>query len=155
MKSFIFTMAVCLAGMASEAVLAGKDANTIMKSLKQPPWALPTWAWYFVGVAYYAGCFVSLYRLSSADSATRMRSAALALVLAVMAANAGWNFIFFRRRDLALSFWFFLPYTLLVLALVYTLSRINPASAAIFVVYLLYLPYALIWSYRTWKLNQE
>lgn len=153
MKGLSFAVAVCVAGVAAEAVLAGKDANAIMRSLKQPAWALPSWAWYFVGAAYYTDCFASLYRLRDASSATGMRSLGLGLVIAVMAANVGWNFIFFRRRDLGLSFWFFLPYTLLVLGLVYTLSRVDLVSATIFMIYLLYLPYALAWSYRTWKLN--
>ncbi len=148
-----FAVAVCLAGMAAEAALAGRNPGAMLKSLKQPSWALPSWAWYLVGAAYYAACFVSLYRLKNASSAAEMRSLGLTLIIAVMTANTAWNFIFFRWKDFGLSFWFFLPYTALVLALVYTLSRIDLASATIFVIYLLYLPYALAWSHRTWRLN--
>ena len=153
MKGLSFAVAVCVAGIAAEAALAGKDAHAIMRSLKQPSWALPPWAWYFIGAAYYTACFASLYRLRDANSATGMRSLSLGLVIAVMAANAAWNFIFFRRRNLGLSFWFFFPYMVLVVGLEYTLSRIDLVSAMIFVIYLLYLPYALAWSYRIWKLN--
>jgi tryptophan-rich sensory protein len=153
MNSFTLPIVLCVAEVASEAALAGRNATAFMKSLKQPTWALPSRAWYFVGIAYYAGCFVSLYRLANSPPA-KGRSSALALVIAVMSCNSAWNFIFFRRRDFALSFWFFLPYTILVLALVFNLSRVSVVGTAIFVVYLLYLLYALAWSYYTWKLNR-
>jgi benzodiazapine receptor len=155
MNNLGFAIAVCVAGMAGEAALAGKDANAMMKALKQPAWALPTWAWYFIGFAYYAACFVTLYRLRNSGLIIPMQSLALALVIAVMIANAAWNFIFFRRRNFGLSFWFFLPYTTLVMALIYTLSRIDSLSATIFAAYLMYLPYALAWSHSTWKLNPD
>jgi tryptophan-rich sensory protein len=153
-KSLGFAMAVCAAGMASEAALAGRAANAIMRSLKQPTWALPPWVWYFIGLAYYAACFASLYRLVNILSLSGTGWFCLALVVAVMSANAAWNFIFFRRRDLGLSFYFFLPYTILVIVLVYALSRLEWVSAVLFAIYLMYLPYALIWSHRIWKLNQ-
>jgi tryptophan-rich sensory protein len=149
-----FAMAVCAAGMASEAALAGRAANAIMRSLKQPTWALPPWAWYFIGLAYYAACFASLYRVENGDFSSGARWSCLALVIAVMTANAAWNFIFFRRRNLRLSFYFFLPYTILVVVLVCALSRLDWVGAVIFAIYLVYLPYALIWSHRIWKLNQ-
>jgi tryptophan-rich sensory protein len=147
-------MAVCVAGMISEAAFAGRAANPIMRSLKQPAWALPTLAWYFIGLAYYAACFASLYRVLNIGFGSWQRWLCLALVIAVMAANVAWNFIFFRCRDLRLSFFFFLPYTILVALLVYALSRFDRVSAMIFVIYLMYLPYAMIWSHRTWKLNR-
>jgi tryptophan-rich sensory protein len=140
--------------MISEAAFAGRAANVIMRSLKQPIWALPVWAWYFIGLAYYAACFASLYRIANIVSASGARWLCLALLIAVMTANAAWNFIFFRRRNLGLSFYFFLPYTMLVAVLVYALSLLDWVSAMIFAIYLMYLPYALIWSHRTWKLNQ-
>jgi tryptophan-rich sensory protein len=146
-------MAVCVAGMASEVAFAGRAANSIMRSLKQPIWALPVWAWYFIGLAYYAACFAGLYRVMTIVSASETRWFCLSLVIVVMTANAAWNFIFFRRRDLRLSFYFFLPYTILVAVLVYALSRLDWVSAMIFAIYFMYLPYALIWSHRTWKLN--
>jgi hypothetical protein len=47
----------------------------------------------------------------------------------------------------------FSPYALLVLILLNILSRIDRISLAVFGAYALYLPYALGWAYRTWKLN--
>jgi tryptophan-rich sensory protein len=82
-----------------------------------------------------------------------MRSLGLTLTMVMMAGNVAWNFLFFRRRDLGLSFWFFLPYTALMLVLLYALSQIDLVSAGIFLIYFLYLPYALAWGYRIWKLN--
>jgi tryptophan-rich sensory protein len=155
MNSLSFAISVCVVSMGAEGVLAGKNANAIMRSLKQPAWALPSWAWYIVASAYYVACFVSLYRLRNTHSDAGVRLLGLILTVAVMTVNAAWNFIFFRRKDFALSFRLFLPYTILVLALVCTLSRIDLLSATLFTIYLLYLPYALAWSHRTWKLNER
>jgi tryptophan-rich sensory protein len=152
-KSLTLAGLICAVSIVGEAILAGKDSNAILRSLKQPTWALPAWAWYLVGLAYYGACFLCLYRLSDAPPSTRMRFLGLTLTIVMMSGNVAWNFIFFRRRDLELSFWFFLPYSILILVLLYALSQIDRVSAEIFLIYFLYLPYALAWSYRTWKLN--
>jgi tryptophan-rich sensory protein len=153
MQSLVFAGAVCVVAMAGEAVLAGKCANATMRSLNRPSWALSTWAWYLIGLAYYAACFLTLYRVSRSDPANAMRSLSLALVIGVMTANVSWNFLFFRRRNFGISFWFFVPYALLVIALVSTLTQVDMLSAFAFCIYVLYLPYALIWTFRIWKLN--
>jgi hypothetical protein len=57
LKSLTVAGAICAAGIVGEAVLAGKKSNAILRSLKQPTWALPVWAWYLIGVAYYGRVF--------------------------------------------------------------------------------------------------
>ena len=70
-----------------------------------------------------------------------------------MLANAGWNLVFFRLRALRWSFWFYVPYILLVIALIWVLWSVDKVSATLLFIYTAYLPYALVWSYFVLKLN--
>jgi tryptophan-rich sensory protein len=151
-KGVLYAGLLCVAAALGEALCAGKRPNATLRSLKLPSWAAPTPVWFLIGLAYYTACFLSLYRVSAAAGA-RLRILTLTLIVAVMATNAAWNFVFFRRHDWQMSFWYLLPYSALVVAMVYTLSRVDGLSALFFVVYLMYLPYAFAWTYRIWKLN--
>jgi len=63
--------------------------------------------------------------------------------------------LFFRRRDLRASFIAFIPYAVVVAALIFSLSRIFPFGAALFMCYCIYLLYAAWWAHRLWLLNTE
>ncbi len=82
-----------------------------------------------------------------------MGRTALALLIVVLLANAFWSVLFFRRRDLRASFIAFMPYAVVVAALVLSLSRIYLLGAALFMCYCIYLLYATWWGYRLWLLN--
>jgi tryptophan-rich sensory protein len=77
------------------------------------------------------------------------------LLLVVLLANALWSVLFFRRQDLRASFIAFIPYSVVVAALVVSLSRIYPFGAALFICYCIYLLYAAWWGYRLWLLNTQ
>jgi tryptophan-rich sensory protein len=144
--------AICALALAAETVLAGRHPALGLRSLKQPPWAPRTLVWYTVGIVYYAACFLAVYRIAQRGSS--VRSPAFWLLVAVMASNAAWNWLFFRRRDLRLSFFFFIPYSALVAAFLFTLVRHGDwLPTALWAIYTLYLPYALAWGFRVWKLN--
>lgn len=49
----------------------------------------------------------------------------LALIAVLLIANASWNWIFFRKKNLWLSCVFFVPYLLLSLALAGVLHRVR------------------------------
>jgi tryptophan-rich sensory protein len=146
----IYAVGSCLAGAVAEGVLMGKDGRRFMDSLKQPRCAPPLWTWSLIGAAYYSICGVAIYRLTSRTAPSLW---AISLVGAVIAANALWNYIYFRRRDLRLVFWYSVVYALLVIALIAVLIPADPVAAAAFGFYAAYLPYALTLFYRTWKLN--
>ena len=82
-----------------------------------------------------------------------MRQASLALLIALMATNVIWNFIFLRRRKLALGFWYMVPYVFLALVLLSMLARIDRQSELVFLAYIFYIPYAIGWTFQVWKLN--
>ncbi|MET0752248.1 MAG: tryptophan-rich sensory protein, partial [Pyrinomonadaceae bacterium] len=73
----------------------------------------------------------------------------------VMAVNAFWNFVFFRRRNLFYSFLLSIFYSLAALALFVCLYQFDYVAAFAEIPYLLYLIYALIWSYKLIKLNPK
>jgi tryptophan-rich sensory protein len=152
MQDLTTPTAICAAAIAAETVLAGRHPALVLRSLKQPPWAPRMLVWYIVGIVYYAACFLTSYRIAQRGSS--MRSPAFWLLIAVMASNAAWNWLFFRRRDFRLSFFFFVPYSALVAALLFTLLQLGDwLPIALCAIYMLYLPYALAWTFRVWKLN--
>jgi len=112
------------------------------------------WAWHLVGLAYYAACFYTMYRVLEKESSV-VQLACLGLLITVMSANAGWNFIFFRSKDLNRGFWFFVPYSMLVAMLVWCLAGLDGKAALVFGLYAIYLPFALAWMYRVRELNRS
>lgn len=80
-------------------------------------------------------------------------SVTLTLTAALLVANASWNWIFFRKKDLWLSFAFFLPYLLLAFSLAVVLHRTRNPLSRWYTLYPLYLVYATWWAYRVWRLN--
>ena len=124
-----------ISGVIAEAICAGKEPSAVMKRLRQPTWALPMAAWYLVGVSYYAMCFAVVFRIARSR---RAEAAPLILVAALMLENAGWNFVFFRLRALRWSFWFYIPYILLVIALLWALWSVDKVSATLLFIYSAY-----------------
>ena len=144
--------AICLAAAVAEGLLSG-NTSAFLKSIKQPPWAPPLPAWIAIGLLYYAACFFALTRVLSFGLERPVAAAALAVLIVVMAANAAFNWIFFKRREFRASYYYYFPYVALVAALIALLAQIDMLAAGVFVAYACYLPFALVWSYRIWKLN--
>jgi tryptophan-rich sensory protein len=150
MNPFLSASLFVIFGVILETLCAGKEPRGVMKKLHQPRWAFPMPVWYAVGFFYYMMCFAVVYRMTASG---RTKAAVVMLIAALMAANAGWNLIFFRLRSLRWSFWFFVPYLVLVAALIRALWFVDRVSTTLLVVYSAYLPYALVWSYFVLKLN--
>jgi tryptophan-rich sensory protein len=150
MSPFVLASLFVISGVIVEALCAGKGPSRVMKELRQPRWAFPMPVWYAVGFFYYMMCFAVVYRTRASG---RTGAVALLLIAALMAANAGWNVIFFRLRSLRWSFWFYVPYSVLVAALASALWSVDRVSTTLLLIYSAYLPYALVWSYFVMKLN--
>lgn len=153
MKPAALALGACAIAAALEGLAAGPGVKQRLSSLRVPRWALPFSAWLVVGGLYYLLCFIVLFRLLKLPT-TRLQVAALTAAIALMAANAAWNYLFFRRANLYVSFLFFLPYATLALALFGLLLSVDPVSSAIFGPYLLYFVYATAWGYKVWLLNR-
>jgi len=78
---------------------------------------------------------------------------AVVLTIVLLLANALWSVLFFRRRDLRASFIAFVPYAVLVAALVILLARTYPLGAILLSFYCIYLIYATRWGYHLWRVN--
>src|SRR5689334_21050329 len=108
---FIVAIGMCAMAVGGEALLMGHGGTAFMKSISQPWFAPPVWAWSLIGLAYYAICFTVAYRLAKQP---RTDVVAGAMLLSVMIANTVWNYVYFRMRDLRLTFWYSVAYTVLV-----------------------------------------
>jgi tryptophan-rich sensory protein len=94
-----------------------------------------------------------MFRLLHVDRWTLIRGLSFVLTLLLLILNAGWNFFFFRRRDLKQSLLINIPYGAVALGLLVTLFRVDPLAGRLFTAYIVYLSYAIWFGYRVWQLN--
>src|SRR5919106_2243090 len=94
-----------------------------------PAYSPPFGLWLVIGLLFYAMCFAILRHLLSSTAATPSRHFALLLLILVLLANAFWSVLFFRWRDLRASFLAFIPYAVLVAALVAFVAPVYPLGA--------------------------
>ena len=152
-QALAYSLGICALSLALEGIFAGSDIKQRMAQLRVPPYSPPLWGWVVIAAFYYIICFTLLYRLFGLSSAPA-RDGALSLLLAMMLANALWNYFFFRKRDLFVSFVMGYPYGLAALALFIVLLRVDRIAAWWLLPYVLYLAYAGTWGYALWKLNR-
>lgn len=155
MSPAIVALLICIGAAVLEGTLAGRGIRARFAELRQPRFSPPLAVWFAIGGGYYLICFVLLRRLLASELPSPTHMAAFALLLVLMAANAAWGFLFFRRKDLRASFLAFLPYGLVALVLELVLASIDRTSALLLVPYLGYLGYSLWWAYRLWVLNRD
>jgi tryptophan-rich sensory protein len=152
-EAIVYSVAVCALGALLEGAFAGSGVRQRLASLRLPSYAVPFWGWMVIGALYYVICFVVLYRLFLLPT-SRGRAAAFGLIGALMFINAFWNYFFFRTRNLFHAYLLGLPYGAVAISLFLLLVlRLDAVAAWSFCPYLLYLFYATVWGYRTWKLN--
>jgi len=133
---------ICTAFAGLEAAAAGAGANRFLRELRQPRWALPVPAWYALGLLYYAACFVILDSFLRGHSF--LRTWEPWLLAGIMALNAAWNFLFFRKRDLRKSFSITIFYSAAVFLLLFRLLASKTGGRWLLLAYAFYLPYS--WS---------
>jgi translocator protein len=146
----LLALLICIAAAALEGVFAGSGVRQRLASLRMPPYSPPLSVWLLIGITYYVICFIVLRQLLA-----RSFTLPIVLLVLVLLANAFWSVLFFRWRDLRVSFIGFLPYALLVAALVVSLVRSYPFGAVLFMCYCAYLLYATWWGYRLWLVNTQ
>ena len=152
MHPALTALGICAVAAILEGVAAGPGVKKRLASLRVPCWALPFHAWMIVGAIYYVLCFAVLFRLLTLPP-DRLKIAALATTVLLMAANAAFNLLFFRWANFGASFLFFLPYSGIAIGLFILLLTVDPLASAIFGPYLLYFVYATVWGYHVWRLN--
>jgi tryptophan-rich sensory protein len=150
-----WALAACFAAACTEGIMAGTRVKSRFVELRFPRPAPQLWAWSVIGGAYYVLFFFLLRSLLNHPATPYWTAIALALTGILLAANAGWNWVFFRRKDLWLSFVFFAPYLFVALALAVVLRRIRNPFLGWYFLYVSYLVYASWWGYRVWRLNRR
>lgn len=154
-RALICSFAICALGALLEGLFAGSGIRQRLASLRLPSYAIPFWGWMVIGGLYYLTCFAILYRLFLLPPAPA-RSAAFALLGAMMFVNALWNYFFFRTRNLFHAYLLGWPYSVIAFSLFLLLLRgVDRAAGWFLLPYVLYLFYAGVWGYRIWKLNAQ
>jgi tryptophan-rich sensory protein len=151
--SLLSAVLICMANLVAEAYFAGRDTKKYMDTLRMPRFAPPFWAWAVIGLFYYAVCFVILYRLFRLESWDAVGVAAFILVLAFMALNSFWNYLFFGLKDLRYSFILSLIYSTVATALFVGLYHTDSIAFYAHLPYMIYLIFGNYWGYSLMKLN--
>ena len=150
-----WALAACVAAACSEGIMAGTNVRSRFTELRLPRPSPQLWAWSVIGGAYYVLFFFLLRSLLNHPATQYWTAVALALTGILLVANASWNWVFFRRRDLWLSFVFFVPYLFLALTLAAVLRRLRNPLLGWYLLYVGYLVCASWWGYRVWRLNSR
>ena len=152
-SSILISLLICAVSAVLEGLFAGSETRSFIGKLRAPSYAPPFGVWITIGVGYYIICFLISFRILRHQGDQHIRIISLTLLLAMMAANAFWNYVFFRRQNLFLSFFAFIPYPLIAVALFFVLRKFESIAAWFFLPYLIYLSYATLLCYKYWKLN--
>jgi tryptophan-rich sensory protein len=152
---WLWSLAVCLVSAGLEVLLSGKGIRARLAELQMPIGSPPLWVWTIIGVGYYVLFFAVLQSLLSSDSTSILTPLAIATVILLLAANAAWNWVFFRKKDLWLSVVLFLPYPCAAAVLGVLLFLLGSPLRGWFLVYVGYLGFALWWNYRVFTLNVD
>ena len=152
MRSAWIALVICGLAAALEGAWAGGGVKERFAALKMPRRAPSLGLWITIGVAYYVIYFIVLTRVLNLASSPA-RTFALTLIWAVLLMNGFWNLLFFRRRDLRLSFLAGLLYSVAAVWLLLLLMRLDSTAAAWLSPYAAYLPYANAFGYAVWKAN--
>ncbi len=152
MPNWVLAAGACVAAVILETLCAGRDPGAALKQLRQPRWALPFPAWVAIGLGYYAACFFALLRLLDLSGTART---CITLLLALMGANGLWNYFFFRRRNYRLGFWLSFWYAGLTVVVLWCVLVLDRTAGLVLALYFVYQPYALAWTFRVWKMNDN
>jgi len=152
--ALFIAIGVCVLAAALEGACAGNNVKSYFATLRSPAYAAPLWAWYIIGIVYYATFFFILYRILAFHTESILRPLTLGLIVFMMAANAMWNYVFFRARKLFLAFVAGSAAPVFDAALLICVVQLDRLAAWSLVPYLLYRVYAVYWGYVLWRLNR-
>src|SRR5438094_10349105 len=152
-SAILIALAICVVSAMLEGLCAGKGVKAFIANLRTPSYAPPFWVWIIIGVFYYIISFFISYRVLRHSGDSFLKAVSLTLLLAMMSINAFWNYVFFRAQNLFLSFFAFIPYPLLAIALFVCLLQFEPLAAWVFLPYLAYLHYAAFIVYNSSHLH--
>ena len=140
--------------MLAEIALGGKHLARWLTSLRQPKLYAPLWAWIIVAVATYLIQGVIAYRLLRLP-VSPLSTLGLVLLVAVMTGNVAYNIILNRTRKPRFAYSGILLFLPLLGALQIVLYFTDQVSAALHLIYVVWVVgYDLPIMRRLWKLNE-
>ena len=154
-SALLISLGICAIGAILEGIAAGNNIRPLFAKLRFPSYSAPLWVWYIIGALYYATYGFILYRILRYDGLSLLKPIAFILVLVIVAANAFWNYVFFRAQRLFYGLVVGLLYSVVAFALFACLLQFDRVAAWVQVPYLLYLTYAYRWSRGLLKLNSH
>lgn len=149
--TYVIAVLICLAAAAFEGLCAGRDPMAQLKTLRQPSWSPPTWAWVLIGIAWYGICFLGLVRLLPFWPEHKLP---VILLVALLLANGAANIPLFRLRRLDLALMFFAPYWALLAVFMLAANPLDRLTCALFTAYAVYQVYAAAWGYQLLRMNR-
>lgn len=152
--ALLTSLSVCVIAAILEGLCAGKNVKSYFAELKFPRYSAPLWIWYIIGGVYYVIFFFVIFHLLRLEMDSILKTATLALILFMMLANAMWNYVFFRLRNLFAGFISGSLAPILDVALFICLITLDKTAALALVPYLIYRLYAVWWGYGLWKVNR-
>jgi tryptophan-rich sensory protein len=147
---YLVALGICVIAAGVESLCAGRDPLAKLKATKQPSWSLPAAVWVLIGIAWYGICFVGLVQLLPFWPVAKLP---VALLVALMLANAAANIFQFRMQRLDLAFFYLFPYWILLASFLWAACALDRLTCALFAIYAAYQIYAAFWSYALWRMN--
>lgn len=148
MSPWLVAFLICLVAVIAEGLLAGRNVRQHFREIQLPRASPPMWLWIAIGLAYYVICYSILVRSLSGG-----HNVAVGLLVLILAANAFWNYLFFRARNYFACLVFSIGYGVLAVALLLLLANLDRSSALVLLPYVAYLAYAGRLQYSIWRLN--
>lgn len=151
--ALLTSLGICAGAAGLEGVCAGTDVKSVFARLKLPPHSPPLLVWYLIGGLYYGTFFFVLFRVLSHGNNSSLGKVTLVVIVVMMAANALWNYLFFRAQKMLASVIVTFLAPIADFGLFVCLIWVDRVAAWALIPYLLYRLYSLYWAYGLWKLN--
>jgi len=135
---------------AAVGAVASVDAASFYGQLSKPSWAPPAWLFGPVWTGLYLLMGVSAWLVWRSPGP---RTAALALFVAQLAANALWSWLFFAWHRGALAFAEVLALLVLIAFTMLAFARISRLAALLLAPYLLWVSFASALTRSVWRMN--
>ena len=126
--------------------------NAWYESLKRPPLTPPNWIFSPVWAALYISIAISFWLYYRTPDKTKVRSTTV-LIIAHMAANLSWTFLFFKLHSPLAAFADIIFLDLSLIIMIRRIGRANRTAGLLLVPYLLWILFATYLNYGFYLLN--
>ena len=139
---------------AAIGAIASASAAGFYDKLSRPEWAPPASLFGPVWSLLYLLIAIAAW-LVWKDAGFRGASLALSMMIAQLAANALWTWIFFAWHRGALALFEIIVLWILIVITMTLFWRVRPVAGALFVPYLLWVTFATALTYSMWQRNPQ